>query len=127
MKEKVLMYHLLQSDTGNIIKTLLEQLDVEVIEIEESDVNQTMGYLIGLPDYKKTEEKIKEIPEKEMLIFFNFLDKQLDLVLDLLKQANVPFIPLKAMITQTNVEWSFYKLYHQVKEEYEQMYHTKLD
>lgn len=127
MKEKVLMYHLSQSDTGNIIKTLLEQLDVEVIEIEESDVNQTMGYLIGLPDYKKTEEKIKDIPAKEMLIFFNFLDKQLDLVLDLLKQANVPFIPLKAMITQTNVEWSFYKLYHQVKEEYEQMYHTKLD
>ena len=34
------------------------------------------------------------------------------------KEANIPFIPLKAIVTQTNVNWTFMQLLKNVKTEY---------
>ena len=127
LNEKVLLYHLLNQEIGKKIALILSELNIEVIEIKESDVNQKVGYLIGYEHFEKSETKVTDIPEKEMMLFFNFSDDRLTLILDLLKQVGIPFIPLKAGVTPTNIEWSFYDLYHHVKKEYESIYQTKLD
>ena len=49
-----------------------------------------------------------------MMVMAGFEDKQVDLLLQIFKEANIPFIPLKAIVTQTNVNWTFMQLIENV-------------
>ena len=53
-----------------------------------------------------------------MMVMAGFEDKQVDLLLQIFKEANIPFIPLKAIVTQTNVNWTLMQLLKNVKTEY---------
>lgn len=120
MKEVVLIYHL-DTKIKAAIEKIMAQLDVEVKEIQESDVHQTMGYLIGIPGYEESQEVYNTKLEKEFVFFAGFSDEQLDLVLEIFKAAQIPYIPYKAMLTPDNVVYPFYRLYQNVEEEYKQM------
>lgn len=120
MKEIVLLYHL-DEKAKQIIETIMKQLDVHVKVINDSDINQTMGYLLEIPGFEKSEEAFEEELEKEFIFFAGFSEEQLDLVLEIFKTADVPYIPFKAMLTNDNVEYPFYRLYQNVAHEYEQI------
>lgn len=124
MKEKVLFYHLEES-VQKAIQTILEQLDVETKEIFQEDAIQQMGYLIQLPGYQKKEGK-SEIKLTEPFLFFaHFSMEQLDIVLEIFKNAKIPYIPYKAMLTNDNVVYTFEQLYTNVENEYLQLTNKK--
>lgn len=118
MKETVLLYQL-EEKTKHAIMTILQQLDVTIKDIQKEDTKQTMGYLLDLPGYNKNEEK----PEKELqepFVFFAFFtDEQLDIVLEIFRRADIPYIPYKAMLTNDNVVYTFEQLYSNVEHEYQ--------
>lgn len=120
MKEVVLIYHLDEKVTYAIEK-IMSQLDVIVKEIKDSQIHQTMGYLVGIPGYESSEEVFDGKLEKEFIFFAGFTDEQLDLVLEIFKAAQVPYIPYKAMLTPDNTVYPFYRLYQNVEEEYKQI------
>lgn len=122
MKETVLLYNLQNSEKGNIISTILKQLQIEVRNVEADEILHPIGYLLTIDGYEKAKKEINdEQIEDEMLVIHNFSDQQIHLLLEVLKEAKVPLIPLKAVVTPTNVDWSFYTLYQEVKKEYEMM------
>ena len=107
MQETVLLYNIDKTDAGKAIISILEKLNVEVIIVKSSDLMSPIGT-----------EALTEIPQDDMMVMAGFEDKQVDLLLQIFKEANIPFIPLKAIVTQTNVNWTFMQLLKNVKTEY---------
>lgn len=63
---------------------------------------------------------IREIRE-ELMILCGFTDERLDELLAKLKKAGVPKIGLKAVVTETNAQWTVYELYDHLLEERKQI------
>lgn len=117
MKETLLVYHIEQK-AEQAIRTIMAQLDVDVHVIKDDDIYQKMGYILGLEGYSREENDSNEELEKSFLYFAFFLDEQIDIVLEVFKMANIPYIPYKAMYTQQNVNYTFAELYKNVEHEY---------
>ena len=118
MQETVLLYNIDKTDAGKAIISILEKLNVEVIIVKSSDLMSPIGYILGADNFEHGTEALTEIPQDDMMVMAGFEDKQVDLLLQIFKEANIPFIPLKAIVTQTNVNWTFMQLLKNVKTEY---------
>ncbi|WP_249029931.1 DUF3783 domain-containing protein [Tannockella kyphosi] len=126
MKETVLLLNLKDSAHGKAIETILTQFQIDVVHVNKEAVLQQIGYLLKEPGFEPSSKRVdKEIVEEEMIVFYELADEQLELVLEVFKNAHIPFIPLKAIVTPTNIEWTFHKLYEAIKEEYETMSRIK--
>lgn len=118
MKETVLLYNIEKSEAGKAMISILKKMNIDVIIVKTKDLLNPIGYILGLDDYERSKEPIKVVPRDEMMVLANFDEKQIDILLEIFKKANIPFIPLKAMVTETNVSWPFIQLLNNVKEEY---------
>ena len=118
MQETVLLYNIDKTDAGKAIISILEKLNVEVIIVKSSDLMSPIGDILGADNFERGTEALTEIPQDDMMVMAGFEDKQVDLLLQIFKEANIPFIPLKAIVTQTNVNWTFMQLLKNVKTEY---------
>ncbi|MFQ6792027.1 DUF3783 domain-containing protein [Thomasclavelia sp.] len=118
MQETVLLYNIDKTEAGKAIISILEKLNVEVIIVKTSDLMNPLGYILGLDDYERGTEALTSIPHDDMMVLAGFEDKQVDLLLEIFKEANIPFIPLKAIVTKTNIDWTFKQLLDNVKTEY---------
>ena len=118
MQETVLLYNIDKTDAGKAIISILEKLNVEVIIVKSSDLMSPIGNILGADNFERGTEALTEIPQDDMMVMAGFEDKQVDLLLQIFKEANIPFIPLKAIVTQTNVNWTFMQLLKNVKTEY---------
>ncbi len=118
MEETVLLYNIDKTEPGKAMISILKKLDVKVVIVKTKDLMNPVGYLLGNSDYKRSTDKIKEVPQDEMMVLSGFNDKQVDVLLQIFQKANIPFIPLKAIVTETNIEWSFLQLLNNVKNEY---------
>ena len=118
MEETVLLYNIDKTEPGKAMISILKKLDVKVVIVKTKDLMNPVGYLLGNSDYKRSTDKIKEVPQDEMMVLSGFDDKQVDVLLPIFQKANIPFIPLKAIVTETNIEWSFLQLLNNVKNEY---------
>ena len=118
MEETVLLYNIDKSKAGKAIISILEKLNVKIIIVKSSDLMNPIGYILGEKGFERGTEALTTIPNDDMLVMAGFEDKQIDILLQIFKEANIPFIPLKAIVTQTNVNWTFMQLLNNVKNEY---------
>ncbi|GFI40492.1 DUF3783 domain-containing protein [Thomasclavelia cocleata] len=118
MQETVLLYNIDKSKAGKAIISILEKLNVKIIIVKSSDLMNPIGYILGEKGFERGTEALTTIPNDDMLVMAGFEDKQIDILLQIFKEANIPFIPLKAIVTQTNVNWTFMQLLNNVKNEY---------
>ena len=58
---------------------------------------------------------------EKMLILHGFSQQRLQELLAGLRKAKVPPIPLKAMVTEHNADWTLYELYQEIRKEHEMM------
>lgn len=121
MKETILIYHL-DENVRKYIEEIASQLDIEVREILDDQVHEQMGYLLQIEGYASSPQtEITENMDQEFLFFAFMVEEQLDLLLEIFKVKNIPYIPYKAMLTENNVVYPFYQLYRNVKNEYQQI------
>lgn len=126
MKELVLYYTPSPAPHVAKLKGVLVRMGVRIKNIGPEQVNQTVGYLAGLPGFEEQislaleAEAVPVIPE-EVLVMNNFTSSQIDTLLYGLRKAGVPRIALKAVITEANSKWTFYQLYEELKEEHAAM------
>ena len=155
MKELVLYYNPSPSPHVAKLKSVLVRMGVRIKNIGPEQVNQTVGYLAGLPGFEAqagvvakvaetevaavgaasaeragvadgTAETLPVIPE-EVLVMKNFTSSRIDALLYGLRKAGVPKIALKAIITESNSKWTFYQLYEELKEEHAAMSAPRAD
>lgn len=124
MKEMVLYYTPSPASHVAKLKSVLVRMGVKIKNIGPEQVNQTVGYLAGLPGYEEQESTVAaELPviPEEMLVMKNFTSSRIDALLFGLRKAGVPKIALKAIITESNSKWTWYQLYEELKEEHAAM------
>lgn len=106
-----------------MMKSVLVRMGVKIRNVRPDQVMETIGYLAGMPGFegqKKTDEPLPAITE-QMLVMKDFTGSRIDTLLYQLRRAGVPKIALKAIVTEHNCGWSFYKLYEELKEEHRLM------
>lgn len=124
MKETVLYYSPEKSEKVRLLKGVLVRMGIRIKNIGPEQVMQKVGYLSGRKEYEETlPEDGKEIPviPEEMLVLYGFTNRRLDEFLSQLRRAKVPPVALKAVVTETNADWSFYELYQEIRAEHEKM------
>ena len=121
MKELVLYYTPSPAPHVAKLKSVLVRMGVRIKNIGPEQVNQTVGYLAGLPGFEEqAAEALPVIPE-EVLVMKNFTSSRIDALLFGLRKAGVPKIALKAIITEHNCKWTFYQLYEELRKEHLEM------
>lgn len=104
------------------LKSVLVRMGIRIRNVSPEQVNQTVGYLAGVPRFEENKDA-GEAPVigEEMMVLKQFSNRRLDELLLNLRKAGVPRIALKAVLTEHNCGWTFYALYHELREEHEKM------
>ncbi|MDD3252091.1 MAG: DUF3783 domain-containing protein [Lachnospiraceae bacterium] len=113
------------------LKGVLVQMGIRIRNVAPEQAGETIGSLLGLEGYdsdpasEQTTEimGLTEITE-EMLVMHQFSGSRMDELLLNLRRAGVPKINLKAIVTDSNIGWTFHHLYEEIKEEHEKMRET---
>ena len=112
-----------------VMKGVLVRMGIRIRNIAPDQVLKTVGYLAGIDGFRPEEEgageqeergELPEIPV-EMLVLKQFSDRRLEELLMNLRKAGVPKIGLKAVLTEHNSAWTFFRLYEELKEEHQAM------
>lgn len=123
IRETVLYYTPEESEKTRLLKGVLVRMGIRIKNVSAEQTGQTVGSLLGLHGYEEkeeAEERALPLPQ-EMLVMHQFSSRRLDELLFQLRKAGVPKIELKAMVTETNVKWTFQHLYEELQEEHEAM------
>lgn len=117
MKPTLLCYHISTEDY-NKLKALLALLNYNVLLIPKNDYSQAIGYLASLPGYVRTPSRYTG-PEftESMLIMAHMNEAQANQLLAMLKMPGFPVLKRKAMLTNTNQNWTSAALYDHITEE----------
>lgn len=121
MMRKLLLF-CMDQDRLRAIGRLARRMEIEAIQVERSNYGQKIGYLAGIVGFPK-ENKVymgAELPE-EMMLMIGFGQRDLDWFLAAWKETGTPGVRLKAMATQTNLQWSPMALFQELFEEDRQM------
>lgn len=117
-----LLYNFAGTQKGRKIKFVLIRMGIRIKNIEKKDYLQPAGALAGVPGILADQpEYEKEGFTEEMLVMYNFTEKQLDEMLLRFRKEKIPKIELKAVITPTNCNWNSLKLFEEIKKERQQM------
>lgn len=100
------------------IKNICQTLYVEYREIDESEYSYKLSYLLKMSDNSEKGESgdIKN----EMLYLIGFNDGLLNIFLKLLRSKKCA-VTLKAVMTETNVNYTSYELYKEISAEHKAM------
>lgn len=147
MSETVLYYAPENTAHVSLLKGVLAQMGIKIKNLTPVRCEKKIGFLAGMEgfiDDHPTQEnslnnseklhknvsvtEISAIPfggqqasqeliKDELLILCGFTDERLDELLAKLKKAGVPRTGLKAVVTETNAQWTVYELYGHLLEE----------
>ena len=95
----------------------LKPLSLEIRTLGPSCLNHTVGELCLWKEKQPREEAL----ERGVVLFHNFSRDDLDPVLKVLREAELPKQPLKAMVTPTNWHWKVGALLSELQQEQEIM------
>lgn len=136
--EIVLLYHIEDEEKAKRLKRVLLLMGVKIRMVSPEQYHLPIKDLINgqsgeitkeetanLMDCVKTQdtdgaENEKESIQEEMMVMYGFSGNRLDELLNVLRK-NQARINLKAILTETNKEWSSYVLYQELKKEHEMM------
>ena len=118
----VLLYNFRDPSRRAKIRGWLDRKGIRALEIPPTELHHSLGALLELPGFDREPGlRLERGFEEEMLVMFGFQGSLLHEFLAFFRAEGLPPVPLKAMITPTNVYWSSLTLYEALKEE-----HTRL-
>lgn len=118
--EKVLIYNINSaSPKGVKLRNTLRVCGTACQTLTAEDSGQTIGYLLRLDGFAQNQPS-DSYAEGEALIFYNFTKQRLDRLLAALKRAGI-IIPLKAVVTEHNINWTITALIGELEQEHRLM------
>lgn len=121
--EMILLYHIdSESDTGQKLNTLCQEMNIPVKYLTEKDLESGVGQLAEmsiLQEPQTTENP--ETPSLPTMILRGFASKRIDELFSKMREKGVGYIPLKAVITEVNRYWSLKLLLQNLAQERAQM------
>ena len=126
MRSIVLCYNLKGTKKGRKIGMLGSFLGFRVKYVEKEEYSKTIGVLTGLKEEVAEEASVEETSgtdnakNEEMIVMLLADNQTLDKLLFQMRKEKVQ-IPLKAIVTAKNQNWTSTALYKEVKREHESM------
>lgn len=133
MRSIMLCYNLKGTKKGRKIGMLGSFLGFRVKYVEKEEYSKTIGVLTGLKEEVAEEASVEETSgtdnakneemtdfEEEMIVMLLADNQTLDKLLFQMRKEKVQ-IPLKAIVTAKNLNWTSTALYKEVKREHESM------
>ena len=119
-KAQILLFHIEPGKTKQI-EAICRPLKIQVSKIKPSSYSQKLGYLADISGFNRenTTYTGPEFPS-EMLVFSGMDSDLVDTFLAKYKEASIPPIGLKAIVTPHNVFWSAVDLYKELFKEHQQ-------
>lgn len=136
MRELVLYYTPSKSPQTAKLKGVLVRMGIRIRNVTPDQLDQKIGHLAGVPGYETSAEPNvpgheasaepnvpgrPDIPDQEVLVLHLFTGSRLDELLRNLKAAGVR-IALKAVVTESNCDWTFCELYEELLKEHASMH-----
>ncbi len=119
--ETVLLYNIKGQPYTPQLKAILLKMAIRIKVITPEEYNKKIGEFIGISTNPSAQppavEPSSQIEDK-MLIMHNFTEQRLNLLLGELRKAGI-IIPLKAIITPHNSNWTSYELHAELSQERE--------
>ena len=125
MKSTVLCYNLKGTKKGKQIAMIFGFLGYKIRHVEKEEYEVPIGVLAGASsqDQEAAQYEGEGFPE-EMLVMHAATEDMLDKALFLMKKEKVQ-VGLKAMVTETNQEWTSLALHDEIQKEHEYMKQRK--
>ncbi len=106
------------------LKGILVRMGVRIKVVAPDQVMQTVGVLAGISEPGSTGTGGgAELPVilDEVLVMHQFSTRRMDEFFHNMRKAGIPRIALKAVLTETNREWTFYHLYEEILAEHKRV------
>ena len=118
-----MLYHFQDEEKLNSIQTLLTKMNIAFEVLPDDAYVQKVGYLLGSRGFNQTKaiEEDDFIFPFEVMILFNIKNKRLSQVLNEFRQAGIPSIRFKAIVTPFNMFWSLRRLCETMQKEHAAM------
>lgn len=111
-------FHIPDLKKAQQVIELCRTLQFTAKPIRQADAGKTVGVLTEIPGAPtKTEKLPAGYTLPELLIFRDLGDTALDIFLKAYRQAGIPPVSLKAVVTQHNKDWSLYALVEELQQE----------
>ena len=121
-EEKVLLFHF-DDDKKIAVEAVMRGLKIKTISLSNDSFNEKIGFLLGtkgfVPNGNITSEPF-DFPH-EVMIFRNIQGKRLDEVLKAMRDAGIPPVRYKAVVTPYNILWTLKKLCMTMQKEHAYM------
>ena len=112
MKKQILLYNIKDKKRAMDIRRVLMPLKIRIKNISPDEFAYPIGYLLGLEGYEASDTPAEDcFFEDEMMIMAGFTSYDIDQVIRGFHKRRIKGIPLKAIVTPHNQEWTSYKLY----------------
>lgn len=116
MKPPVLLCFNLQGEKANRIRLLAMRFLIRVRPVSQEEFGQSLAALCGLEPPENPAPAALPFSE-EMLVLAHFSSEQISAFLGGFRQAKIPPVSLKAVLTETNASWNPVTLFSQLCEE----------
>ena len=126
MRETVLLINFTDKERALAIRSICMAKQIKVKVISKEDYAQPMGYLAGMKElYKENAVYEGEELDGEMMLFAGLKKGTLDYILGTMKARRIAPVACKAMLTDTNKDWTVPALFAELKAEHEYMTNRK--
>ena len=116
----------LSGDSLVRLRNICQSLQIAVRPVTPLEYHLPVGALAGIPIKKASEEGDALSMSESMLVMCHMLSPQLDAFLQSLRVSGIPPIALKAVLTPSNVTWTFRTLYAELLGEHEAILRSQM-
>lgn len=120
-QEQVLFYQFREEEKLNLYRKVLNRLGIASKVVPEEAWCEKVGYLLGMKGFKASglpKEDDGFVFPHEVMILQNIRNKRLDEVLLALKEAGVPPVRFKSVVTPFNTLWTLRRLCETMQKEH---------
>ena len=121
MATPLLLTYNLDFTTTEKLSALCADMGISIREIRPFEYDLPIGALAGLPFTGPGQFSVLPALPGEMLVICHMLSDQLDALLGGMRAEGIPQIPLKAVLTPSNVAWNSWQLRDELAREHEKM------
>ena len=123
MAQPLLLTYNLKPGTAAGLEQICRSLDICLRPVQPHEYALPIGALAGIPLDRKPSPGAAPITPftDEMLVMCHILSNDLDAFLQAMRQAGLPRIALKAVLTPVNVTWNSASLHSELAREHSEM------
>jgi len=114
MRETVLLFNIKDKKRAQELQMICMSLRIRVRLIKKEEYFQTVGVLAGM----------KEASETEMMVFAGVTGSHLDQILFMMRKKGMKRIDYKAVLTDTNSQWTVPELFKELEKEHAAMHQS---